>query len=101
MVKEEELKEGKQVLYIGESSQSIMERSREHWKVYKGSKEESHMLKHQQLEHDGEEADFVMKVTGIFKSAPERQVTEVVRIRRSGELKLSLIQQAQNLCKGA
>ena len=43
------------------------------------------MLKHQWLEHGGEQADFVMRVVGSKRTALIRQISEAVRIRRRGE----------------
>ena len=51
-VKQEELVDKEPALYVGETSRSIQERSKEHWKGYAGSKkEENHMYRHQQLVH--------------------------------------------------
>ena len=71
-------------IYVGESSRSVVERMKEHWSSYKGRKEDSHMFKHQVMEHQGEEADFVVRVEGTFKTALTRQISEAVRIRRRG-----------------
>ena len=71
---------------MGETSRSIQERSKEHWKGYAGSKkEENHMYRHQKLVHGGEGAKFTMKVVGSHRSALSRQISEAVRIRRRGE----------------
>ena len=37
----------KTVIYVGETIRSIVEWTRDHWKYYKVSKQESHMMKHQ------------------------------------------------------
>ena len=43
-------------MYIGESSRSIYERSKEHWEDYRNGLETSHVLKHQELApEDGQE----------------------------------------------
>ena len=63
-------------LYVGESSRTIRERSKEHWGAYKGSlkaKEGSHMFKHQQLYHPGEEPQFVIRAVEFYKTALSRQ----------------------------
>ena len=70
---DKELKEVKQdipTLYVGETSRNVYERSKEHWGAYKGRKEDSHMWKHQMMEHSGEQENFVMRVLGsnIFNS---------------------------------
>ena len=49
----ETLKEGAPSLYIGETSRSIFERSREHWEGVRKGEEGNHMVKHQKMEHRG------------------------------------------------
>ena len=72
-------------VYIGETSRSIFERSKEHWEGANKGSEKNHMVKHQRLEHEGEpEPKFQMKVRGFFKTALSRQVAEAVYIRRRG-----------------
>ena len=72
-------------LYVGESSRSVMERSKEHWAGYRGAKPDNHMVKHQQLTHSGSAPPrFVMRVISHHRSALERQVSEAVRIGRRG-----------------
>ena len=83
-IKGEDLDPGKPALYVGETSRSIMERAREHHVAWKGRKGDSHMWKHVELEHKGEEANFIMRVVGSHKTALGRQVSEAVRIRRRG-----------------
>ena len=83
-VKEEQLEGSRPTLYFLETSRSIQERTKEYWEAYKKRKEDSHIWKHQQLEHEGQGADFVMKVIGSFRSALSLQVSEAVRIRRRG-----------------
>ena len=61
-LKEEELNKEQPVLYVGESSRSIAERSREHWALYTRGGEDSHIAKHQELVHDGGRAEFTMRV---------------------------------------
>ena len=85
-LKEEELQGDKPVLYVGETSRSIAERSREHWALYKKRGEDSHMVKHQDIVHGGEQAEFMMRVVGSYRSALGRQVSEAIRIRRRGGL---------------
>ena len=74
----------KTVIYVGETIRSIVEWTRDHWKYYKVSKQESHMMKHQIMEHEGGEVDFVMWVLGSYRTALSRQVSEAMRIRRRG-----------------
>ena len=70
---------------MGETSRSILERTKEHWKGYEGEKEDNHIFKHQALVHGGAPANFTMRVVGKCKSARCRQVGEVVRIKMRGE----------------
>ena len=86
---EKELTEVKQdipTLYIGETSRSIYERSKEHWADWRRAKEGSHMRKHQEEAHGGANPKFCMRVVKSFRSALSRQIGEAVRIRRRGEL---------------
>ena len=72
-------------LYVGESSRTIFERSREHWNAWRTKKEDSHILKHQENEHGGSSSPkFTMRVVKHYRSALSRQVGEAVRIRRRG-----------------
>ena len=40
----------------------MFERSREHEDMYRGEKEESHMMRHMQAEHPGREKEFKWEV---------------------------------------
>ena len=71
-------------VYVGESSRSIYERSREHWEGARKGASNNHMVKHQVGEHDNQAPQFAMKVVKHFRSALARQVAEAVRIRRRG-----------------
>ena len=72
-------------LYIGESSRSIYERSREHWADWRGKKGSSHIMKHQEQAHSlEEEPRFIMRVVRSYRTALSRQIGEAVRIRRRG-----------------
>ena len=71
-------------IYVGESSRSIKERADEHWQAFRTGDEGSHILKHQTLNHQNKEPQFIMMVSSFHKSALERQVGEAVRIRRRG-----------------
>ena len=76
-------KEGKESVYIGESSRSSHERGAEHLDDYNKSKQDSHMRKHTETDHPQEsEHNFEFKVMQSFKSALMRQLTEAVLIRR-------------------
>ena len=81
----ETVKEGAPSIYIGETSRSIFERSREHWEGARKWEDKNHMVQHQKIEHGGEqEPVFAMKVIRFYKTALARQVAEAVRIRRRG-----------------
>ena len=82
-----ELREVRQdfpTLYVGETSRSIFERSREHWGALRSKSDKSHMWKHQEEYHGGEAAKFYMRVVGFYKTALSRQIGEAVRIDRRG-----------------
>ena len=78
------VKAGAPSLYVGESSRSIQERAGEHWGAAKRGEEESHMVRHQAIEHVGEPPEFLFKVLSTHKTALNRQIKEAVRIRRRG-----------------
>ena len=61
-----------------------MERTREHWQSYRSRNKDSHLLKHQELQHGGAPPKFVMRLVSRAKTALERQTKEAVRIRRRG-----------------
>ena len=72
-------------LYVGETSRSVYERSREHWGAWRARQDNSHILKHQELAHGaGGKPDFIMRVVRFYKTALSRQVGEAVRIQRRG-----------------
>ena len=74
-------------IYVGESSHTIQERSREHWAASKGCakvQEGSHIYKHQELHDNGAEPNFIMRVMEYHKTALSRQTAEAVRIQRRG-----------------
>ena len=75
-------------VYEGETSRSARLRGIEHVRSYNGKKEESVLYKHKLLEHENEEVDFKMEITGIFKDPLSRQAEESVRIqaRQKSEL---------------
>ena len=84
---DKELKEIRQdipTLYVGETSRSVYERSKEHWGAWRSKSEKSHIWKHQIEAHKGAAPKFYMRVVKNFKSALSRQISEAVRIRRRG-----------------
>ena len=76
------LKEPRQDLpsvYVGETSRSIAERSKEHWEDFRSQKEDSHILKHHWTHHMGEgEPEFLFKIVKHHRSALGRQVGEAI-----------------------
>ena len=69
-------------IYVGESSCSLHERIKEHFKDYSKDWEESHMFKPWSNSHPGNtRSRFVQRVVHSFKSDPERQVGEAVGIQ--------------------
>ena len=68
--------------YIGETSRNLFTRAGEHFRNYQNGKADSFILKHQQEEHSGVEAEFNAKVTNTFRDCLTRQVSEAVHIRR-------------------
>ena len=75
--------EGERGVYIGESSRNLYTRSHEHLSKYKSGKITSFMVKHQNMEHQGDEASFRAKVTTRTRDCLTRQVRGAVLIRRS------------------
>ena len=75
-------------VYEGETSRSGRLRGKEHLSAYANKSADSVLYKHKALEHEGEEVEFVMEITGVFKDALTRQAEEAVRIknRKNGEL---------------
>ena len=75
--------EDKKSLYIGESSQNLYARTKEHVSNYRKQTQTSFMHKHQIKKHDGLPGRYSAKVTGSYKDCLSRQVSEGVSIRRS------------------
>ena len=71
-------------LYVGESSRTIQERGLEHWADFRRNKKDSHIRKHQELQHNGEAPNFIMRAVSFHRSALSRQTAEAIRIRRRG-----------------
>ena len=78
------VKEGAPSLYVGETSRSLFERTKEHWGAWESKSDKSHILKHQLMVHKEQEPRFVMKAVKYYRSALTRQIGEAVRIRRRG-----------------
>ena len=78
--------EGKEQVYVGESSRSSYERGGEHEKDFERRMGDSHILKHLEVVHPGViEPKFEFRVAQTFQSALTRQVSEAVMIRRKGD----------------
>ena len=84
--------------YIGETARSGKERAGEHYSNYHRQVSDSHMWKHQMLDHDGDEARFEFKVLSSYRTALKRQIAEAVAIRRLGEASLLNSKGVYNRC---
>jgi hypothetical protein len=75
-------------VYEGETARSARLRGIEHIRALNKKHFDSVLYKHQIIEHENEDADFQMEITGVFKDAISRQADEAVRInsRQSHEL---------------
>ena len=73
-------------IYVGESSRSLYERTKEHVADREGLKEESHQVKHWLLDlRDLQEPPpFKFRLIGSFKDPMSRQLSEAVRIELRG-----------------
>ena len=72
-------------IYVAESSRSMKERSKEHWRDTNKTSEDSHMVKHWSVAHpDSTKPRFNFYVMRSFKTPLERQVAEAVRIQLRG-----------------
>ena len=69
-------------VYIGESSRSLYERGKEHWRSYRTKAEDSHIYKHQMLHHGGQEDPKLhLRPIKFLGTARTRQLCEAVRIQ--------------------
>ena len=81
----EEVRTDEPTLYVGETSRSLYERSKEHWGSWKTQKSDSHILRHQETVHNGAgKPNFVMRAIKYYRTALSRQIGEACRIRRRG-----------------
>jgi hypothetical protein len=72
-------------IYIGETSRSIYERSKEHMKDAQGMHCDSHMMKHWVTTHKAEgQPEFRMEVVRKYRDSLSRQIGEAVRIQMRG-----------------
>jgi len=72
------------VRYVGETARSISERWGDHQRDARNRVNDSHIWKHWLIEHGGEETEFQIQVIKFFDSPLDRQVSEAVRIERTG-----------------
>ena len=73
-------------IYVGETSRSLYERIKEHIKDGIERAEDSHIAKHWDQDHMGEQMPhFRFKIVRSFKDSLSRQVAESVRIDLRGE----------------
>ena len=68
-------------VYEGETSRSARLRGKEHLSALNGKRADSFLYKHKTLEHEEEEMEVSMEITGLFKDALSRQADEAVRIK--------------------
>ena len=89
--------EGRQTLYIGETSRTLKERAEEHIRAARPERKEkkrqdftnqrkkieevSHIKLHQEEEHNGQEIRFKFEVKAQCRSALERQVKETIILK--------------------
>ena len=77
-------------IYVGETSRSIFERSKEHWEGLRKEDNDNHMYKHWVIHHGSRGVPkFNMRVVKFHDRALSRQIGEAVRIRRRGALVLN------------
>ena len=76
-----DVKQGAPSLYVGESSRSIQERALDDWAAARRRDSDSHMRKHQDMEHPWKQPQFLFKVVTTHRTALKRQIREAVRIR--------------------
>ena len=75
-------------VYEGETSRSARLRGIEHVKSYIGKTNDSVLYKHKMLEHEDEDVEFKMEITGVFRDALSRQADESVRIQARSNAEL-------------
>ena len=77
------LRAGRLSCYCGETGSNCYVRGKQHKSGLRLKDEGNALWKHCLVAHDGEEAEFSMKQTGVFQSCMARQVNEAVRIEMS------------------
>ena len=87
-------------IYVRETSRSLYERGKEHWKGFHSKSENSHIYKHHQIHHGGEgEPSFYLRPVRFFTTALTRQIAEATRIQRWGEEIVLNSKAEYNRCK--
>ena len=76
------------VKYVGETARSGSERWGNHMRDARNKANDSHIYNHWQSEHAGRETEFQFQIVKFFNSPLERQVSEAVRIERTGAHKI-------------
>ena len=76
------------VKYVGETARSGSERWGDHVRDARYKAQDSHIYKHWQNEHAGRETEFQFQIIKFFSSPLDRQVSEAVRIERTGAHKI-------------
>ena len=72
-------------LYIGETSKNAAQRGEEHRKQLASKASTSVLWRHCKEKHQGEVQAFQMSVTGYFRDAMTRQISEAVQISKIRE----------------
>ena len=76
-------------IYIGETSRNAYIRGKEHSLQLQKKSKDSVMYRHQEQKHNSNETPtFTMTVTGSYRSALDRQISEAVKINRQPKHKL-------------
>ena len=76
-----------EAVYVGESSRSLYERAKEHLEDALGQEEDSHIFKHWETCHRGEEMPrFKFSIVRSFQDCLSRQIAESVRIGIRGKV---------------
>ena len=87
-------------IYIGETSRSLYERGKEHWRDFRTGQEDSHIRKHHLIHHGGVgEPSFHLRPIMFPGTALKRQIAEAVMIGRWGEEIILNSKSEFNRCK--
>ena len=76
-------------IYIGETCRNAYVRGKEHASQFRKKDKDSVMYRHHEQKHNNNETPtFTMTVTGTYRSALDRQISEAVKINRQPKHKL-------------